>query len=93
MQSSHEAKNARDRLDAPLLLATHLYGLSAAVRAIIATHPDPKNLRQVFDQFLFQMQAHPAFLSNKDTALALKDFAETLFQPSVVLDIDPESCP
>lgn len=69
-------------------LSVHLYGLTAAVRALISTHQDPERARLLFDQLSAQMLAHPAFLGDKKSAQTLKDFAEVLFRPPVSLDTE-----
>jgi|JI81AbrownRNA_FD_contig_61_180643_length_504_multi_1_in_0_out_0_1 hypothetical protein len=85
MQTDPVAAAARSRLGATMTISTHLYGLTSAVRALIATHPEPERMRQVFDQLIGQMLAHPAFLSDPDQGIVLRDFAATLFQPPVEL--------
>lgn len=87
MKSSKEAKAAQASLGATVLLSVHLYGLSAAVRALLATHTEPERVRNVFEMLLGQMLTHPSFLSDPASAVVLRDFAETLFQPSVELDM------
>lgn len=66
-----------------MTISTHLYGLTSAVRALIATHPDPERMRQVFEQLIDQMLGNPGFLSDPDLGIVLRDFATTLFQPRV----------
>jgi hypothetical protein len=88
MQTDLDAQTARDRLGATLVLSTHLYVLTAAVRAMIAAHPDPEGFRRAFDQLVVQMQTHQAFLLEPDQAVVLKDFVQVLLQPPVKLDID-----
>jgi len=89
MKSSKEAQAAQKNLGATLLLSVHLYGLTAAVRAILATHPEPEKVRAVFDQLLGQMLTHPGFLAEQDQGIVIRDFAATLFQPPVELDNAP----
>jgi hypothetical protein len=85
MQTNPAAQDARTRLGATAMLAIQMYGLTAAVRALLATHPQPEKARAVFDQLLGQMLAHPGFLVDQDQGIVLRDFAATLFQPSVQL--------
>ncbi len=85
MQNNLAAKEARSRLGHELTVATHLYGVTVAVRALISTHPEPEKLRTAFDQLIGQMLSHPGFLENPDQGIVLRDMAETLFQPPVVL--------
>jgi len=54
--------------------------LTLAVRALIATHPDPAAVRRVFDQLFGQVQTGPAALeSSIEARLLAKYFAEGLF--------------
>lgn len=74
------------RLDPTVVVATQLYGLTSAVRALIATHPEPDRLRQVFDQLLGQMLAHPGMVLNPEQGIVLREMAEVLFRSPVALD-------
>ena len=85
MQTNPAAQDARNRLGVEVTLAIQMYGLTAAVRALLAEHPQPEKARAVFDQLLGQMLAHPSFLADKDQGIVLRDFAATLFQPPVKL--------
>jgi hypothetical protein len=85
MKKDDEAAAARSRIGHELVQSTHLYGLLAAVRALIATHPDQDKVRQAFDQLIGQMLASPGFLVNTDFGVVLRDFSETVFQPPVEL--------
>ncbi|WP_428827388.1 hypothetical protein ACLIKD_04815 [Azonexus sp. IMCC34842] len=85
MQTDPIAAAARDRLGATVTIATQLYGLTAAVRALITTHPEPEKMHAVFDQLIGQMFAYPGFLAAPDQGVVLRDFAATLFQPPVEL--------
>ena len=89
MPQDQNAKAARARLDTVVVLSIQITGLAAAVRAILATHPEPDRVRavfdQLFDQWLGQMLAHPGFLAEQDKGVVLRDFAASLFQPPVVL--------
>lgn len=85
MQTNPDAHEARTSLGASIATTIQLYGLTAAVRALLATHPEPEKSRAVFDQLLDQMLAHPGFLADLDQGVILRDFAATLFQPPVVL--------
>lgn len=75
------AREARARLGDTHTIALHLHCLTSAVRAILATHPNPDQVRRVFDQLLGQTLAHPKTLEDPDTGAVLRDFAATLFQP------------
>ena len=86
MQTDPNAAAARNRLGHELVLSTHLTGLMAAVRAILATHPEPERVRAVFNQLIGQMLSHPGFLADRDQGIVLRDLAATLFQPPVRLD-------
>lgn len=83
MKTDPVAAAARSRLGATMTISTHLYCLTSAVRALIATHPEPERLRHVFDQLIGQMLAHPGFLSDSDQGIVLRDFAAALFQSPV----------
>ena len=85
MQTDQKAAAARERIGYELVLSTHLYGLTAAVRALIAAHPEPEKFQVAFEQLIGQMLAHPGFLSNPDQGVVLRDFAATLLQPPVEL--------
>ncbi|NKF21548.1 hypothetical protein [Solimonas marina] len=76
------------RDEALLLVSTQLYGLTAVVRAMIATHPQPEKVRLLFDQLLMQMLADPVYLGDKKNAQALREFGEAVFQPSLRLDTE-----
>lgn len=85
MQTNQVAATAISRLGATMTISTHLYGLTSAVRALIATHPEPERIRKVFEQLIDQMLVDQAFLSDPDLGIVLRDFAATLFQPRVEL--------
>lgn len=85
MEHDKDAAAARSRLGVEAVLANHLYCLTAAVRALIATHPDGDRMRLVFDQLVGQMLAQPGFLDDPDKGVVLRNFAEVLFQPPVEL--------
>ena len=78
-------------LDATILLAVQVSVLTAAVRAILGTHPDREQVRSVFDQLISQMQAHPGFLlAQAGTSDALRSCVEVLFRPPVELQKYPQ---
>lgn len=85
MEQNKEAVEARARLGATMVLSIQLNTLTVAVRALIDTHPDRDLVREKLDQLIGQMLAHPAFLSDQDQGIVLRDFVETLFQPPVEL--------
>lgn len=59
-----------------------------AIKALIATHPDPAAVRAVYDQLLGQFMASTSGLpNNSDRMLVLRDISATLFAPPVVLDM------
>lgn len=89
METDPKAAAAREALGTTMTLAVQQSCVIAAVRALIAAHPDPVRVRQVFDQLLFQTRVHPAVLADKDRAIVLDDLTETLFEPAVQLRIDP----
>lgn len=86
MKSDPAAKSARNRLSATETIAIQMNCVAVAVRAILATHPDPGGARLIFDQLIAQMLVHPDFLADADRALILRDMAEALWQPLVELD-------
>ena len=83
MKTDPIAQAARTRLGATLTIAVQMYGLTAAVRALLQSHPEPEKVRALFDQLLGQMLAHPGFLADPDQGVVLRDMTATLFQPSV----------
>lgn len=63
------------------LLTIQITVLSFAVEALIATHPNPSEIRRVFDQMFSQFQASPAMLgASPDAALIARRLIEKLFQ-------------
>ena len=73
-------------LDSTTFLAVQVVALTAAVRALLGTHPDRPRARQVFDQLVGQMQAHPGFLgAQAGQTNALRSCVELLFRPPVAL--------
>jgi hypothetical protein len=72
-------------IEATEFVAIQVTALSAAVRALIATHPEPDRVRAVFDQLLGQMQANPAYLGHPEKQNLLKSLAELLFRPPIEL--------
>ena len=86
MKNDPKAQAALDRLGPTVVLATHLYCLTNAVRALLSTHQAPEQARAVFDQLFAQQLAHQGTLDDPDQGIVLRDFAATLFQPPVKLD-------
>src|SRR5687767_8939889 len=66
------AQEAKDRLGGFAVQSIYLYGMMAAVRALIATHPDPDALRSSYDRFVGQMMAQPGFLVDRDRGIVLR---------------------
>ena len=85
MQTSQTTSEATE-LYVSEVLAAQLYCLSAVVRALVHAHPDPARVKAEFDLLLGQMLAHPGFLADPARGAVLRDFAQALFQPPVVLD-------
>ena len=79
MQIDSAAQAARTRLGPQVLGITDTI-LGAAVRAIIAAHPEPEKVRHYFDQYLGQMLAGRPFLGNPDAGIVARDFAASIFQ-------------
>ena len=86
MEVNPVAKTARAELGETITLAVHLYGLTAAVRALIQVCPNQSLVRDIYDQLETQMLTNPAFAISEEARVVLKDFTATLFQPPVVLD-------
>ena len=59
----------------------HGLSLQSAVRALIATHPDPQSLRLVFDQIYEPLLAGPPFTDRADLRVAHDVFGTILFAP------------
>lgn len=56
--------------------------LGTAFRALLATHPDQKQVRIIFDQMIVQTQTSREMLSADPLqTAALRKWAEELFQP------------
>jgi hypothetical protein len=73
-------------MDATTFLAAQVSALALALRAVIATHPEPERIRAVFDQLAAQVQAHPGFLGAQiGQANALRSMAEMLFRPPIAI--------
>lgn len=72
-------------LDGMELMETYNFSIQAAVRALIATHPDREAVRRLFDQLCGQHFVEPAYLDKPSNAVAVKAWAEILFQPPVQL--------
>lgn len=58
--------------------------LECAVRALIATHPEPDKLRQAFQSLIAQVQAHRAGVPPAHLDF-IRQSAELLFAPPVEL--------
>lgn len=80
------ALEATGRIGDQMTLALQIASLHAAVKAMLATHPEPDRVRAVYDQLLGQFIASPAVAGFPDHALVLRDLTATLFAPPVVLD-------
>ena len=59
----------------------HGLALQCAVRALIATHPDPKAVQEVFDQIYGPLLASPQFIDKAGWRAAHEVFGKTIFAP------------
>lgn len=84
-KAAREAIGRMGNIDA---LATQIAAAQCAIRAMIATHPEPEKVRAVYDQLVGQLMAIPAIAADSDKMLVLRDLTETLFRPPVVLDTE-----
>lgn len=81
------AREALSRLGNPTALAIQIAALMSLGRALLATHPDKDAVRAVYDQFMGQLMAQPGIVDDPDQMTVLRDLTNTIFQPSVQLDI------
>lgn len=58
----------------------------SAVRALIAAHPQPEKVRDIYEQLITQAIASPFVMGQPDKAIVLRDISATLFAPAVQLD-------
>lgn len=59
------------------------------LKALIATHPNPDQLRMVFDQLLGQLQANPVVLQDPEYSALIRRKAVELFSPPAPPDTGP----
>ena len=57
-----------------------------AIKAMIATHPNPGKLKDAFDQLLGQLQASPGVMGNPEYAAFIRQMAGDLFAPPALID-------
>jgi hypothetical protein len=57
-----------------------------AIKAIIATHPNPEKLKDAFDQLLVQFQTKPGVMGNPEYAAFIRQMAGDLFAPTALID-------
>ena len=76
--------NTTDRSDGIELTMIHLSVIAFAVEALIATHPEPAKLRDVFDQLFAQFQVGIATsgAANLAAAKVMREFSEKIFSKS-----------
>jgi len=78
---SDKLETALKNADDTGLLTIQITVLSFAVEALIATHPNPSEVRRVFDQMFVQFQASPAMLgASPDASLIARHLIEKMFQ-------------
>lgn len=71
---------AIDKADPVALLTIQVAVLTYAVKALLATHPNPALARRAFDQVYGQAQASSAWMpAAPEAALIARHFAEALF--------------
>lgn len=64
------------------LVTIEITVLTMAVKALIATHPDPSLVRRAFDQFYGALQASPAMMeTDSDIGILARQLAEGFFPP------------
>ena len=63
-------------------LAIQVIVLQAAVKALCATHPNPKEVESIFRNLIAQIQAQPALFGEPSRSHLIRRFANDLFQPS-----------
>ena len=63
------------------------------LKALIATHPNPSQLRTVFDQLLGQFQANPVVLQNPEFGDLIRRKVADIFAPPVQLDTEHPDAP
>lgn len=80
------AIEAVGRIGDTMTLGLQVASLHAAVKAILAAHPEPERVRAAYDQLLGQFIASPAVAGHPDRAIVMRDLTATLFSPPVVLD-------
>ncbi len=51
------------------------------LKALIATHPNPDQLRMVFDQLLGQLQASPVVLQDPEYSALIRQKVAEIFAP------------
>jgi hypothetical protein len=71
---------ARAALHPIELQQVQINALATGFRALMAIHPHPDRVRQVFDQLAGQQEASWGFLQNPNLGVVFRDLAETLFQ-------------
>lgn len=59
------------------------------LKALIATHPSPAQLRMVFDQLLGQFQANPVVLQDPECSALIRQKVVELFAPPAPPDTSP----
>jgi hypothetical protein len=68
--------------------AIRIVAMRQAVRAMIATHPNPAAVRQVYDQLVTQMLAVPPLVTNPAMSAFLRQESAALFAPAVRPDTE-----
>lgn len=80
------ANEAANRLPPLITLDIQVSVALIAIRALINSHPNPEQVRKIYDQLLGQLLTSSVVLNSPDRSLVLKDLTATLFRPPVLLD-------
>lgn len=63
--------------------AIQIVAIRQVVRALVATHPRPALVRQVYDQIVTQMMAVPPLVTNPAMSAFLRQESAAIFAPPV----------
>lgn len=72
---------------APLdLVLVQIAAVVIACRSLIVAHPNPAEVRRVYDQLQGQMLATAAYLDDPKNGAVLRSMTEILFRPAAPLE-------
>ena len=80
------ARDAAARLTGAEVLTLQSVICFSAVRAMVATHPEPEKMRAIYDQLIGQFIASPAVVGKPGKSFIIRDLTATLFEPPIELD-------